>query len=646
LFDVRSDISRTQNNELYKLYNFVKNRPNVVHNLTSETKLPFSLIALLSLGLKFSFSFPPSYNMIRNGLDDGVRKLSWLTFFKMKGESRNQTDLEKIIRQCNPVRKSYRADLERSLFPNPDMYKNFISEIQKNTVTQTFLSIGLLKTFKKFINDNKLIVKPADKNAGVCVMCKSDYDNEILNQLSNTEHYHPSTDFLFESGANNFKYMVHRSQDFLPTALKLKTIIPRTYAPATFYVLPKIHKSYTVFPAGRPISSTIHTINKNVSKILNMLLQPVMNFVPDMILDSTHFLILLRQVKLNPARKYTLVTIDIKSLYPSLVIRTCKKHCSDMFNRKKCLINLPVDLNAAQLERIMHLSLDYSYVKYENDYFLQHKGIQMGNNASVPVANITVFEELEPMFKRMPNIIFRKRLLDDIFSIVDSTEILDFEPWLTAHLQHDSLEFTFNHSETKIDFLDITISLSENNEIHTSLFTKPMSKHQFIHFNSNHPKHLIKSIPYSQGLRLKRICSDQKDFEWNLEILMTKFRNSQYPEDVLMESKVKLNSITRDMALKPKTRLLLNNLRIHNPELLSIYNIPMIDLCQNKCIPNNKVFIVVPYYKNVFNYSTIIKNTLQREMEMCQDAELKHIAHGFKPIVSFKKTNSLSTLLA
>ncbi len=80
--------------------------------------------------------------------------------------------------------------------------------------------------------------------------------------------------------------------------------------------------------------------------------------------------------------------------------------------------------------------------------------------------------------------------------------------------------------------------------------------------------------------------------------------------------------------------------------MYSLYITAITDLCQNDHLPNNNVFIVVPYYKNVFNYNTIIKNTILREIEMCQDSELKRIASEFNIIVSFKKTNSLSTLLA
>ena len=65
--------------------------------------------------------------------------------------------------------------------------------------------------------------------------------------------------------------------------------------------------------------------------------------------------------------------------------------------------------------------------------------------------------------------------------IVDYTDIQDFNVWITSTLKHEFLEFTYNFNPMSIDFLDIRIMLDDNNKLSTTLYSKPMSKHQFVH---------------------------------------------------------------------------------------------------------------------------------------------------------------------
>ena len=41
----------------------------------------------------------------------------------------------------------------------------------------------------------------------------------------------------------------------------------------------------------------------------------------------------------------------------------------------------------------------------------------------------------------------------------------------------------------------------------------PTDTHQFLDLSSSHPYHCKKGIPYSQALRLNRICSDNESFD-------------------------------------------------------------------------------------------------------------------------------------
>ena len=72
--------------------------------------------------------------------------------------------------------------------------------------------------------------------------------------------------------------------------------------------------------------------------------------------------------------------------------------------------------------------------------------------------------------------------------------------------------------------------------VHTDLFTKPTDANNFLHFESAHPKHCKKGIPFGQFLRLRRICSRDKDFSRQVLIKAAHFRARGYPTNLIAEA--------------------------------------------------------------------------------------------------------------
>ena len=70
-----------------------------------------------------------------------------------------------------------------------------------------------------------------------------------------------------------------------------------------------------------------------------------------------------------------------------------------------------------------------------------------------------------------------------------------------------SIKLTHEKSYKSVNFLDTKVIKDVQGNISTDIFQKPTDTHQYLHWTSAHPPHLKKSIPYSQGLRLRRICS-------------------------------------------------------------------------------------------------------------------------------------------
>ena len=109
-----------------------------------------------------------------------------------------------------------------------------------------------------------------------------------------------------------------------------------------------------------------------------------------------------------------------------------------------------------------------------------------------------------------------------------------------------------DYSRHKINFLDTTIKI-ENGCLVSTLYTKPTDSHSYLLYESCHPKHIMASIPYSQFLRIRRICTHWTDFLTNAMALVNYLTARHYPITEVMDSLVKANKIGRETALNGPT---------------------------------------------------------------------------------------------
>ena len=96
----------------------------------------------------------------------------------------------------------------------------------------------------------------------------------------------------------------------------------------------------------------------------------------------------------------------------------------------------------------------------------------------------------------------------------------------------------------------------QQHKIQITIFRKPTYQQTYLHEQSNHPKSLKDSIPYSQALRIKTICSTTSEFNKNWEIITKRFRERGYPENLVNEQVDKVKNIKR-------RQLLLTNKKQH-----------------------------------------------------------------------------------
>jgi len=98
------------------------------------------------------------------------------------------------------------------------------------------------------------------------------------------------------------------------------------------------------------------------------------------------------------------------------------------------------------------------------------------------------------------------RYIDDCIGATSSTRE-DLTQFITAvNSFHPALKYTWEISDDSLSFLDINVSI-EGNGLCTSVYYKPTDSHSYLPYSSSHPSHVKNSIPFSQFLRLSRLCS-------------------------------------------------------------------------------------------------------------------------------------------
>ena len=106
-------------------------------------------------------------------------------------------------------------------------------------------------------------------------------------------------------------------------------------------------------------------------------------------------------------------------------------------------------------------------------------------------------------------------------------------------------------STTELSFLDTKIKKGDQG-LYTDLFVKPTDTNTYLLYSSAHPPATKRSLPYSQLLRLKRICTNDEDYQKRKEIKLQEFRDREYPEDLLQRCVKKVEQRVRAEMLNRK----------------------------------------------------------------------------------------------
>jgi hypothetical protein len=203
------------------------------------------------------------------------------------------------------------------------------------------------------------------------------------------------------------------------------------------------------------------------------------------------------------------------------------------------------------LINLLEFVLTKNNFKFDDQHFLQIWGSSMGSKDSPSYANIYMnWLETKFVYTYPLQPLVWVRFLDDCFCIWThgQEELQKFLTYLNDC--HTHIKFTMEASTKSVNFLDTTVRL-DNKIISTDLFCKPTDSHSYLLYSSAHPLKCKQSIPFSQFLRIRRICSNLEDFDKHIVEFSSHFLNRGYPLDLIEEAAIKARRLDRSHLLAP-----------------------------------------------------------------------------------------------
>ena len=403
----------------------------------------------------------------------------------------------------------------------------------------------------KSLSQNKaIVIKPADKGGAVVVLNTTDYIKEGLRQLSDVNFYIQTPTDLTHTHTEDIN-------TFLKTLLDDEEIDDKCHdflsisqeRTSLFYMLPKIHKRL-VNPPGRPIVSGNGCPTERISQFVDFFLQPTVKELPSYIKDTTHFLQKLQNIQ-NLPPDTILATMDVASLYTNIPNQQGLLAARQALVRSRPRSQLP---KTDSLITLLSKVLSMNNFDFAGKHFLQVGGTAMGTKVAPSFANTFMgWFEAEFVYTYELQPLLWVRFIDDIFLIwTHGQEALkNFENHLNGCVP--SIKFETETSLQEVHFLDVTVTLTDG-FLSTSLYTKPTDARNYLSFKSCHPKNCKSAIPYSQFLRVRRICSSDTDFVKHSREMGHHFLRADYPANIVQEAFSRAYHKDRATLLNPPPR--------------------------------------------------------------------------------------------
>ena len=477
--------------------------------------------SVLNKGLKFCPAKKGiNYTQLLADLFRLERKMAWKNHFHDAYEDDETVQTEDNLK-CPFKDKKERTNLPKEY---PKEITDFINAVRSdligsagnnrkysNLTKDEWEALEQLNTFQK---EGNIMIQPADKNSGICILNRKDYIEEASRQLNDVlksengdelNYYKKSNEKAVSDQYKKIKNLVQEGVDSGYFSEEFgKKLLPKEPKSSNLYLLPKVHKQFETIPKGRPIIAASGSNTERISWLLDSMAKESVKKLESYIEDTPDLLRYFEKVNdeenlPDGSKPYS---IDIKSFYTNITldegIQAFEETLNEIPNK-----DLPTDY----LIKLLKLVMGCNIFKFDDEFWVQLIGTSMGTRVAPTYANIFMGKLEKVLLSKCPANLKQylhtwKRFIDDIFIIWSGScdQFDEFFGFINSY--HPTIKFDppqHNMEENSCNFLDLKISI-QNSKIETDLYRKETTKPQALLPSSAHP------------FRLLRICSREKIF--------------------------------------------------------------------------------------------------------------------------------------
>lgn len=449
-------------------------------------------------------------------------------------------------------------------------------------------------------NNNNIIIKQVDKGGGIVIMDVSYYVAKVNERLSNTNVYKKCKTKAIKTAMNKVISFVENHQNYFDSKkCESRYIKFFDYKAASFYGLPKIHKSkniqenmkntdnvYMKIPAPselpfRFITAGPSSPTSKLSEFLDILLKPFLAIIPSYIRDTTDFLNKMPHFTDEEMKNITMVTCDVSDMYSNITQALGLKAVRYWVTNFPLLLHNRFDVDF--VIDALKLVLDNSHFMFNDQCYNLICGTATGTTVAPTYANLTMgFLEVELYKKVFEKYgqethdyikIYWKRFLDDgqIMWKKSFGPVEDFVQILNS--LDKNIIFTHENSEKSLSFLNVLLYI-DNNKLLTDVYYKNTDSHDYLPFNSCHPRHTKANIPKTLARIICTIVQDPDRKLLRLSELKTWLLKAGYPCGLINYGFSQILQMDQ-LSLRTKTvheeKNIIPFVQTHNPKNPQIY---------------------------------------------------------------------------